>query len=283
MGPQGPQGPQGNTGPIGLTGLTGNNGVNGTLAYVSNTAPLPSDVGQIWLDTDDSTLSVFYSNTWIVTSGPIGPQGPQGLQGDPGFYASTSETSPFVTDNGFMWFNTTDTTLNVRYANTWITTSGPKGDPGFYASTSNTTPEATANGYMWFNTEDATLNVRYANTWITTSGPAGPEGPPGKTIADVSPVATGRTLTISDRDVMILSGSNTATTFTIPTDAAVNFPISSTVHFSQDGAGQVTVAGDVGVTVNIRNGLTNKTAVRYAMCTALKVASNRWYLFGDLE
>ena len=286
QGPQGPVGPQGPEGPIGLTGntgATGNDGINGTLAYVSNTVPTPASLGQIWLDTDDSTLSVFYSNTWITTSGPVGPAGPQG---DPGFLARISDTAPSVTLDGYMWFDTTDTTLNVLYANTWITTSGPKGDPGFYANTGDTAPSVTDNGFMWFNTSDATLNVRYANTWITTSGPSGPQGPmgdSGKTILDVIPEATGRTLVLTDRDVMILSGSNTATTFTIPTDAANNFPISSTVHFSQDGAGQVTVAGSAGVTINIRNGLTNKTAVRYAMCTALKVAANRWYLFGDLE
>ena len=50
---------------------------------------------------------------------------------------------------------------------------------------------------------------------------------------------------------------------------------------SKGGAGQVTVAPTSGVTVNSSGGKT-KLAAQYAQATILKVATDTWYLFGDI-
>jgi hypothetical protein len=82
---------------------------------------------------------------------------------------------------------------------------------------------------------------------------------------------------------MLLSNAGSAITLTIPADATYDYPIGTVIHITQDGNGQVTIASASGVTTRIRNGLTNKTAIRYSTCTAAKIGANYWYLFGDLE
>ena len=80
-GPQGDIGPQGDPGPAGDAGAVGADGVDGTVAEVANTAPTPAEIGQIWYDVNDGTISVYSGAEWVVTSGPAGPVGPAGNDG----------------------------------------------------------------------------------------------------------------------------------------------------------------------------------------------------------
>jgi len=114
-------------------------------------------------------------------------------------------------------------------------------------------------------------------------GDAGDAGENGSPIGGIVSVSTSRSLTSTDANQMLLSNASGAITLTIPTDATYNYPIGTVIHITQDGTGQVTIAGGSGVTTRIRNGLTNKTSVRYSTCTAAKISANYWYLFGDLE
>lgn len=74
------------------------------------------------------------------------------------------------------------------------------------------------------------------------------------------------------------NGSSVAAT--VPTNASVPFPIGSQITFEQGGAGQVTVAGDMGVTVN--GTPTLKTSAQYAVAVLIKVDTNSWTLTGNL-
>lgn len=113
-------------------------------------------------------------------------------------------------------------------------------------------------------------------------GTAGQDGLNGSPIGGIIPVSVSRTLILTDSNSMLFSTASTTVTYTIPNDTTLDFPIGTVVHFTRDGTGSVTIGSEAGVTVRIRNGLTNQLAVQYSMATAAKLAANTWYLYGDL-
>ena len=82
-------------------------------------------------------------------------------------------------------------------------------------------------------------------------------------------------------------GANLATTdrlaiaVTIPTNASVAFSTGTQILFSQHGAGQVTFAAAGGVTVRAAGGKL-KTTAQYSMGSLIKIATDEWYITGDL-
>ena len=85
---------------------------------------------------------------------------------------------------------------------------------------------------------------------------------------------------LTERDSLIEVSSATGVTITIPTNAAVAYPIGTSIDLLQTGAGQVTIAGDSGVTVNATPGLKLRTT--WSSATLFKRAANTWVVFGDL-
>ena len=85
---------------------------------------------------------------------------------------------------------------------------------------------------------------------------------------------------LTERDDLIEMGSASATTLTIPTNATVAYPVGTSLDILQTGAGQVTIAGAAGVTVNATPGL--KLRTQWSSATLLKRAENTWVVFGDL-
>ena len=79
---------------------------------------------------------------------------------------------------------------------------------------------------------------------------------------------------------MVEIDSASATTLTIPLNSAVAFPVGTTLDILQTGAGQVTIAGDAGVTVNATPGL--KLRTQWSSVTLFKRATNTWVVYGDL-
>ena len=86
-------------------------------------------------------------------------------------------------------------------------------------------------------------------------------------------------LTDAHKTVIVANGS--AIDLKIPTNSGIAFPIGTRIEIIQGGAGQITVTPTSGVTVNSSGGKT-KLAAQYAVATILKVATNTWYLFGDI-
>jgi len=78
-GPTGPPGPQGPTGPAGGDGADGVAGLD-----IGTSPPVgPSAAGDLWWDSDDGDLHVYYndgnSSQWVtVSQGPAGSPGPAG-------------------------------------------------------------------------------------------------------------------------------------------------------------------------------------------------------------
>jgi hypothetical protein len=85
---------------------------------------------------------------------------------------------------------------------------------------------------------------------------------------------------LTERDSLIEVNSGSAKTITIPTNSSVAFPVGTTLDILQTGAGQVTIAGDGGVTVNATPGL--KLRTQWSSVTLFKRAENSWVAFGDL-
>ena len=86
--------------------------------------------------------------------------------------------------------------------------------------------------------------------------------------------------TLDHRDDLIEMGSSSALTLTIPLNSSIAYPVGTSLDILQTGAGQVTIAGDSGVTVNATPGL--KLRTQWSSATLLKRAENTWVVYGDL-
>jgi hypothetical protein len=86
---------------------------------------------------------------------------------------------------------------------------------------------------------------------------------------------------LTERDNFIEVNKATATTITIPTNATVAYPVGTSIDILQVGAGQVTIAGAAGVTVNATPGL--KLRTQWSSATLFKRATDTWVVMGDLS
>lgn len=89
------------------------------------------------------------------------------------------------------------------------------------------------------------------------------------------------TLVFSDANSQVEINSASGTTLTVPTNATVPFPIGTGIVIAQTGAGQITVAGAGGVTVNATPGL--KLFGQWSVAVLVKRATDTWLLAGDLS
>ena len=85
---------------------------------------------------------------------------------------------------------------------------------------------------------------------------------------------------LTERDDLIEMNKATAVTLTIPLNSAVAYPVGTSLDILQTGAGQVTIAGAAGVTVNSTPGL--KLRTQWSSATLFKRAENTWVVYGDL-
>lgn len=96
----------------------------------------------------------------------------------------------------------------------------------------------------------------------------------------VTDAATTRTGSLSDAHAYIQFTSGSATTFTVPPNSTVAFPIGTEIEVEQGGAGTVSISAGVGVTVRSRGALLN-VAGQYGVVVLKKVATDTWTLRGD--
>ena len=89
------------------------------------------------------------------------------------------------------------------------------------------------------------------------------------------------TLVLADAFKLVEVNSSSARTITVPLNGAIAFPIGTKINIAQYGTGQVTIDGQIGVTIRSTGGK-NKTATQYSVCTLLKRDTNEWYLYGDI-
>ncbi len=138
------------------------------------------------------------------------------------------------------------------------------------------------------------------------TGAAGADGVDGATgvnairavTASTTLLTTGSTEGVdpgTDKGVLVTINSASATTFTIPyfdgsttptnTTSLTNYPVKFQTSVMQLGTGQVRiVAGTSGSNSVIIRSANNMTYLRtqYSACTIIRVATNEYYMFGDL-
>lgn len=87
------------------------------------------------------------------------------------------------------------------------------------------------------------------------------------------------TLAATDKNKLVTLDNASAITLTVPANATIAFATGSQVNIQQIGAGQVTISGAAGVTVN---GLGTKLSGQWAAATLIKTDTNVWTLIGAL-
>jgi hypothetical protein len=87
------------------------------------------------------------------------------------------------------------------------------------------------------------------------------------------------TLVLADANKLVRSTGAVAAAQTVPTNAAVPFPLDTTITLFPEGAGQVTLSG-AGVTFIPATLL--KTAGQYKAITITKVATDTWIVIGGV-
>jgi hypothetical protein len=93
---------------------------------------------------------------------------------------------------------------------------------------------------------------------------------------------TGTTYTpvLADNGKLVTLSNASAITLTVPTNASVAYATGAQIDIEQIGAGQVTVVGDTGVTVN---GTGTKLRTQWSAATLVKLGTDSWTLIGDLS
>ena len=93
------------------------------------------------------------------------------------------------------------------------------------------------------------------------------------------------TLVLADKDKLVEVSNASANTVTIPTNSSVAFPTGTQINIIQTGAGQTTISGTSGVTVNSTGATTASPKLRaqWSSATAVKRDTNSWVVIGDIS
>lgn len=94
---------------------------------------------------------------------------------------------------------------------------------------------------------------------------------------------TGTTYTfvLADQNKWVSFSNASAIAVTVPANSTAAFPVGTQIEGVQLGAGQVTFAGAVGVTIRNVPGL--KIAAQYGVYGLMKIATDEWVLYGRLS
>lgn len=88
-------------------------------------------------------------------------------------------------------------------------------------------------------------------------------------------------LALSDKNKLVEMNVGSANNLTIPLNSSIPFSIGTQILISQYGAGQTTILPTGGVTLRSAGGKTKLTS-QYSGATIIKIATDEWYLFGDI-
>lgn len=98
---------------------------------------------------------------------------------------------------------------------------------------------------------------------------------------------TGTTYTtvLSDNGSLVTLANASAIAVTIPPYSSVAYPIGAQISLTQYGAGQPTISGGSGVTINSTGGTATapKLRAQYSSATAIQTSTNTWLVVGDIS
>jgi len=99
--------------------------------------------------------------------------------------------------------------------------------------------------------------------------------------------ATYTVVLTDNRNKLVTMNVATANDFQIPTNANVAFPVGTVINVIQIGAGQTTIkAVTLGTTTISSTGATATAPVlraQFSAASCIKVATDTWYVVGDIE
>ena len=159
------------TGNVEVTVTATGSGTGG--AEVSDSTPITTTEGALWMDSETGEFRVYFANSWAtVGSGPIGATGPAGAIGTPGINGATGATG---------------TQGNVGpQGSTGITgATGPQGNIGatgatglaYTVSISETAPVSPTPGSLWWSSNIGTLFFYYqdddSSQWVSAVAAGG--------------------------------------------------------------------------------------------------------------
>lgn len=131
---------------------------------------------------------------------------------------------------------------------------------------------------------DAAAAAASASAASTSAGSAATSATASATASKLTPetvAGTTYTLDIGDVSKILECTNGSAITVTIPPNSSVAFDTGAQVAICQAGAGQVTIAAGVGVTLKSKYSRV-KSEAQEAIIYAVKVAADTWRLAGDL-
>ena len=98
--------------------------------------------------------------------------------------------------------------------------------------------------------------------------------------------ATYTAVLTDNRNKLVTMSVGSANDFLIPTNASVAFPIGSIINVIQIGAGQTTIkavtSGTTSVLSTAATAAQPKLRVQYSAASCIKVATDTWYIVGDI-
>ena len=149
-----------------------------------------------------------------------------------------------------------------------------------------------ATGLAWIANDQGDLTAVTAGTGITVTNSTGPiptvafDYRAGSAVTLNAQTAS-YTLVLADADQKLVTLSvASANTVSIPTNASVAYPTGSVINVIQIGAGQTTIqASSSGTTTIQSTGAATaapKLRAQYSAASCIKVATDTWYVVGDI-
>ena len=266
----GPAGATGASGSAGAIGSAGTNGSDGKTVRSGSGAPAGSTGvdGDFYIRTSDWTIyGPKAGGSWGAPASLVGPTGSTGSTGATGAAGAAGADG-----------------RTILYGTAAPTTEGVNGD--FYIRTSTNVIYGPKAGGVW----PAGVSLIGPQGATGATGSAGAAGANGADGADGAPLAgvsqqTGTiyTFVLGDANTLVECSNASAIALTVPPNASVGYPVGTTLNWAQGGAGQVTLTPGAGVTLQKAASLTLRTTEQHAVASAVKVGTNTWRVFGDLE
>lgn len=189
-----------------------------------------------------------------------------------------------ATTTNYGWDTPDDTDL-VKDGAAAIRTLGSSID----TTTKNLNPETTTGALAY---RSATSNVNTALTIGTNgqllrvnSGATAPEWALGVNLQLNAQTAT-YTVVLGDTFKLVTMSVGSANDFQIPTNASVAFPVGTVINVIQIGAGQTTIKAVTSGTTTISStgasAIAPKLRAQYSAASCIKVATDTWYVVGDI-
>ena len=145
--------------------------------------------------------------------------------------------------------------------------------------------------YIWINNDQGDITAVNTNSPLTGGGTSGAltlsyDYAAGSKLTLNAQTAT-YTVVLADADQKLVTMSvGSANDFLIPTNANVAFPVGSVINVIQIGAGQTTIKAVTSGTTTISSTGATATApklrAQYSAASCIKVATDTWYVVGDI-